>query len=792
MVKLTLSDIEVRLEKPHWSGNELRGQCPLCGSSTGFSATENGKLMIHCHACNADFKQFVELFSEGQVEIRLPVPRPSKPKPTPEQAATKAREIWEQALPADPRHPYLIKKGVKPLGLRQTSDGNLIVPIRNINGELTTLQRIDADGNKRFLPGGTKKACFCVLSDRPPDPDGTFYPCEGWATGASITESGVKGVVVVAFDAGNLFPVGKAFRQRYPEAKLIVCGDDDRFRKDETVKAPEETNAGHEKATAAALAFGGQVCFPSFKSDDDKPTDFNDLHCREGLEVVRTQIEASAIPKVVPEEATATQVHAAKIKSRIEKLARLDPITRDIERKKIIKECGISAKTVDAVLASAQKTKTEDSASIVSEVEPWPDEVDGANLLSRMSEEFSTFAIIPNNMSFVLALWAMLTYCYDLFRILPQIAIYSPEKRCGKSTVLEILQALVLRGLIASNISSAAVYRTIEKFKPCLIIDEADTFYKENVELQGICNSGHTKKTAFVIRVEGDSHEPARFSTWGPKVIALIGALKGTQHDRSIVVPMRRKLPGEQVQKLPFDLEEDCLEIRQQLVRWAADNKDKLLSISPKIPETGNDRQADNWYPLFAIAECVGGSWPEIVTNALLGIVEDTDDSDSIAIKLLRDIETVFTDIRMDKLSSEKIVDELKKLEDAPWSDWNYGRGLTQNALSRQLRHFKIKPFQQWVNGGNQRGYSLEQFQDSFKRYLSIPEPPIQSDRPLKACNCASFPDFESDRQKNLLTVEKPRKPLTRLSSNTLALETGEAGESSSQLVLNSDFYEVP
>ena len=110
MDKLTLSDIEVRLEGSQWNGNELRGQCPLCGSSTGFAATENSKLMIHCHACNADFKKFVELFSRGEVEIRLPVPRPSRPKPTPEQAATKAREIWEQARPADSGHPYSSKR----------------------------------------------------------------------------------------------------------------------------------------------------------------------------------------------------------------------------------------------------------------------------------------------------------------------------------------------------------------------------------------------------------------------------------------------------------------------------------------------------------------------------------------------------------------------------------------------------------------------------------------------------------------------------------------------------------
>jgi len=109
--RLTVSDIGTQLEGAKWSGNELCGQCPLCGSSTGFSATENGKLIIHCHACNADLMQFVRLFSGGQAEAHHPAPKPTKPKPTPEQVTQGARQRLSASVLADLSNGYFARRG---------------------------------------------------------------------------------------------------------------------------------------------------------------------------------------------------------------------------------------------------------------------------------------------------------------------------------------------------------------------------------------------------------------------------------------------------------------------------------------------------------------------------------------------------------------------------------------------------------------------------------------------------------------------------------------------------------
>jgi hypothetical protein len=108
---------------------------------------------------------------------------------------------------------------------------------------------------------------------------------------------------------------------------------------------------------------------------------------------------------------------------------------------------------------------------------------------------------------------------------------------------------LTPRSIAASNITAASLFRTIEQFGPTLSLDEADTFLGENDELRGVINSGHRRSTAFVIRTVGDEHEARLFSTWCAKVIAAIGKLQGTLEDRSILVSMRRRAPGESVER---------------------------------------------------------------------------------------------------------------------------------------------------------------------------------------------------------------------------------------------------
>src|SRR5262249_49249473 len=210
-------------------------------------------------------------------------------------------------------------------------------------------------------------------------------------------------------------------------------------------------------------------------------------------------------------------------------------------------------------------------------------------------------------------LWVLHAWTMDAGDISPFMVLVSPTKRCGKTSVLILLFFLTPKSELASNITAAALFRYIEAVRPTLLIDEADTFVKNNEELRGILDSGHTRGAAQIIRnveVNGE-HKPRRFSTWAPKAIATIRKLADTLEDRSIVVQLQRKPPGAKVKRLRRRDTEEFKSLRSQAARWAADNFDKLVDPDPAVPEVWNDRSADNWRPLLPIADLAGGTWPE-------------------------------------------------------------------------------------------------------------------------------------------------------------------------------------
>ncbi|WP_349618077.1 toprim domain-containing protein [Azotobacter salinestris] len=185
-----------------------------------------------------------------------------------QEAAIKAQRLWSSARPANPEHPYLARKRVKPHALRQRGDV-LLVPLYR-DGALVNLQRIHPDGDKRFLPGGLVKGCYSPIGQRAPGQK--LYLCEGWATGATIHEH-TGAAVACAMNAGNLLAVGQHLRRRYPDAVPIVAGDDDR-----QTEAEGKGNPGRTAANAAAVALGCDVVFPSWPAGAPLHlTDFNDL-----------------------------------------------------------------------------------------------------------------------------------------------------------------------------------------------------------------------------------------------------------------------------------------------------------------------------------------------------------------------------------------------------------------------------------------------------------------------------------------------------------------------------------
>jgi putative DNA primase/helicase len=349
-------------------------------------------------------------------------------------------------------------------------------------------------------------------------------------------------------------------------------------------------------------------------------------------------------------------------------------------------------------------------------------------------------------------------HCYtiDAAFITPILLITSPVKRCGKTTLLELLGALVPKLLLASSITPAALFRSIEKYSPTLLVDEADTFLANNDELRGVINAGHTRGTAKVIRSAGDKHEPRVFSTWCPKAIALIGRLRDTLEDRSIIIEMRRRAPNEKVERLRRDrIHQELNPIRRRAARWATDYLEQIREADPDVPDSLHDRAQDNWRSLFAIADVAGGEWPDRARQVAVALSGPADENDNAPrVQLLLDLRQLFEKRQVDRLPSEDVVAALVKMEDRPWPEWKQGKPLSKRQLASLLKPFRVRPKVLRTNGGTFRGYELNDFQDAFARYLpeqekpsedadQDPEPPYAADPPAQSVTTVTSPEYQ-------------------------------------------------
>jgi putative DNA primase/helicase len=205
----------------------------------------------------------------------------------------KARKVaaWilNRSRPALTLHRYLFRKGVKVFGTLREYRRSLVLPLRDKNDELHSLQFINRDGTKKFLSGGRVSGCFFTLADKT---DGPLVVCEGYATGASIHQA-TDHAVICAMNSGNLLEVAKAARELWPHREIVVAADNDQFT---------DGNPGLTKATAAAKAIRAKLAVPQFSDFANKPTDFNDLAIAEGLDAVRERVGSAQVPTEIESE----------------------------------------------------------------------------------------------------------------------------------------------------------------------------------------------------------------------------------------------------------------------------------------------------------------------------------------------------------------------------------------------------------------------------------------------------------------------------------------------------------
>lgn len=426
-------------------------------------------------------------------------------------------------------------------------------------------------------------------------------------------------------------------------------------------------------------------------------------------------------------------------------LASLTLIEYDRARKDHAQNLGIRPAVLDS-LVKAERNKDDEADRLpFPEVEPCADPINPAQLLNEVSDTIKRFIVMDAEQADAAALWVAVTWFVGDLQIMPLAIINAPEKACGKTQLLTVMGRMVYRPLPASNASASALFRAVELWKPTILIDEADTFFKDNVELQGMVNAGYLRD-GYVLRSEavGDSFEPRMFSVYSPKAIAGIALEKHLAEatmSRGVVIGLRRKLPDESVDRLRY-AEPDLFErIASKLARFAEEYSPQVRLTRPVLPDELGDRDQDNWEPLLAIASCAGDAWLSRANAAALKLSNAGGKTVSVANELLADIQTVFAEKRVDKISTADLIAALIEDDEAAWATYNRGRPLAPRQLSNQLKGYGITSKTIRINSYETvKGFEHEMFREAFERYLSISQNlPSHVTNSLKPSNGAAF-----------------------------------------------------
>ena len=353
-------------------------------------------------------------------------------------------------------------------------------------------------------------------------------------------------------------------------------------------------------------------------------------------------------------------------------------------------------------------------------------EQDGNALLADVAAFLRRYVMFPAaHAADTVALWAAHTYLVAGFESTPRLALLSPEKQCGKTRVLELLDLLCAGAETLSDASPAYLYRRIGAGKVTILLDEADAIWKrgksdETAEaLRSIVNAGH-RRSARVGRVEmnGQAATLKRFPVYAPAAIAGIGSLPDTILDRAVILRMRRRAPGEQIRDYRERVtrpEGDAL--RDRLAKWAEDVAGRVGCPWPQMPPGVADRAADVWEPLLMVADLAGGDWPKRAREACTAFVTGArDDTETIGARLLADLRGVFG--AEDKLWTSAILTKLHALDEAPWGDW-YGKPLSPRDLAKLLKPYEVSSRDVTIGAEHRKGYYRKDLWDVWQRYGS-------------------------------------------------------------------------
>ena len=635
----------------------------------------------------------------------------------------------------------------------------LLIPVGPPAGEpVSSLQlRLDdpQDGERyRLLSGGDRgaKAMPEPYVVRPEGAKrGVAVLTEGWSK--ALAASDRFGALAVGIPGVSQWALALAVLKEAGATVVVVAWDADHKTKPQVFKP---LKAAVERLRTEGYTVRLLLWPAAHKGIDDACQAGAELEELQGDQVDRHLREVAKLlglaDALASEEATAAQAEEplGKLEAIVSPVAALGTVYRADALSYALRNVANAAKSLDAIdraallpalqaalkangipspaevarqaLGRTEQEREQEGALRLLPQEPCSEPVNGSDVLDEIEKLALRFLVLPDWASVALPLWILHTYLIPHLDFTPRLAIQSPVKRCGKSKVVDLVRELCEKPMPSASLTAATIFRSMDAWQPTIVADEGDAWLKpESEDLRGVVNTGFDRGNAYIGRCVGDNHETKLFATFGAIAIAGIGSLPDTIQDRSIVIPMRRKRPDENVERVRLKhLRAAAQLIKPRLARWAADHGEEVGAMEPELPRALHDRAADCWEPLLAIADLVGGEWPKRARQAALALSgSDAQEDEDVGVMLLIDIRHIFERRRTDRIRTQLLLEELCSFEERPWCEWKKGQPLSPRGLARLLGRFGVvpKPYRDSLNNVH-KGYLLPSFEDAFGRYL--------------------------------------------------------------------------
>jgi putative DNA primase/helicase len=347
--------------------------------------------------------------------------------------------------------------------------------------------------------------------------------------------------------------------------------------------------------------------------------------------------------------------------------------------------------------------------------------------------------VLDDDLYTVIGAWVMAAWQWHLWDRFPHLAITSPEKRCGKTTALEALEYIAPMPRRTSNISPAVLYRMIERYRPTLLMDEAQSLDRKGsetaIQMCELLNAG-TERDAKVYRCGGKNwNEIHAFAIYSPKVFAKIGEPDGVLADRCLPVRMRRKTADDKVEQYRSrTMSAEGMEVWAKLEQWAKEQSEEVSKAYDTLEpfKLSNDRLADMLLPIQAVIHDQPKALNVLQQYAIkLDEADREEDNRDEGLMLLAACREIFANRPGAVfMPTELLIAILIERQDWPWHEINRGKPITERGVAMRLKPYGIKPGRPTTDQTH-RGYWKKDFEEAWRRYLApMPGDPSIPDDP--------------------------------------------------------------